>query len=152
MTVQGFNVNLSGIDNLLEGLEKLSSGEVKRAVDEGTQKAAREMQSDAKLNVPVDSNELRESIIVTKISNGYDVGTNKEYSEYVEFGTGQRGDPTVEHVTEKEHKKGGKGTGEFYEFMGMKPQPYMYPAFDKVSKKVDGYIAESLDSAIKGVF
>lgn len=152
MNVRGFNVNLANIENLLEGLEKLGSGEVKKAVDKGTQKAAREMQSDAKLNVPADTRELRQSIIVTKISNGYDVGTNKEYSECVEFGTGQRGDPTVEHVIEKEHKKDGKGTGEFYEYMGMKPQPYIYPAFDKVSKKVDGYIAESLDLAIKGAF
>lgn len=152
MNRQSFNVNLSGIDNLLDGLEKLGSGEVKRAVDEGTCKAARQMQSDAKLNVPVDSGELRNSIVVTKIPNGYDVGTNKEYSEYVEFGTGQRGDPSVEHVTEKEHKKDGKGTGEYYPYMGMKPQPYIYPAFDKITKKVDGYIEESLNSAIEGVF
>ncbi len=155
MIDKSFNFDLSGLDNLLDGLAKLGSGGVEEAVRQGLYDAALELQVDAKNNVPVaekDGGRLRDSICITEIPDGYDVGTNVEYAIYQEFGTGQRGDPSVDHVTEKEHIKNGKGTGEFYPYMGIPPQPYIYPALEKVKKKVPDYIEERLNFAIKGAF
>ena len=99
------------------GLVKKQKGQVQAALDQGEYKAWLRVEGDAKRLCPVDTGRLRSSITTTR---GYDrgncvatIGTNVEYAPYVEFGTGQRGDPAVSHRQD---------------WLGQPPQPYLRPA------------------------
>ncbi len=143
-------MKFEGFDELTNILSALGSPEaVGEAVSEGLHDGARKVQSNAKRNCPVDTSHLRNSITVEKIPDGYEVGTNVEYAPYQEYGTGRRGDTSVEHVLEKEHKKDGKGTGEFYPYKGIPPQPFLYPALKMCENDVKKCIADSLKNAIR---
>jgi HK97 gp10 family phage protein len=75
------------------------------------------------------------------------VGTNVEYAPYVEYGTGI-------------HAEGGKGRktpwvyrdekGRFFKTKGMKPQPYLRPAYDANKEKIKKLIGDAVAEAAKG--
>lgn len=91
---------MDDLERLMRQLQN-SKSQVQFALEQGIHKAGLLVEGDAKRLCPVDTGRLRSSITTTK---GYDgdncvatVGTNVEYAPYVEFGTGQRGDPSVQH-------------------------------------------------------
>lgn len=104
-------------DKLINRL-KASKVSVRLATEKGVRRAGLLVQADAQNLVPVDSGRLRGSINTTveSTSNGAvaEVGTNVEYSSYVEYGTGQRGDSSVDHRQD---------------WIGGAPQPFLRPAF-----------------------
>lgn len=69
---------------------------------------------------PVRTGALRDSIMTELIESQYSirgrVGPHVDYADYVEYGTGQRGDPSVAHRPD---------------WPGMAAQPYMRPALDE---------------------
>ena len=71
---------------------------------------------------PVDTGALRDSITVEIDDSGTTVigkvGPHVDYAEYVEYGTGQRGDPSAPYA----HNEN---------WPGMTAQPYMRPAYDE---------------------
>lgn len=144
------NFELSGIDKIVRKFTSLSQGEADEAVYKGLVDGGFIVQSNAKNRCPVDEDQLRSSIVVTQKDNFVDVGTDVEYAPYVEYGTGLRGDPSVAHVTEKEHIKDGKKTGEFYPYQGMSPQPYLYPAMVESEDMVRGEVRKRLINAMRG--
>lgn len=98
-------------------------------------RATNKVQADAKLLVPVDTGNLRGSI-VTAVDNNKQIGTvttNSKYAFYIEFGTGRL-------------KEGGGGRATPWRFFstrygwvtttGSKPYPFMRPALNNNKDKI----------------
>mgnify|MGYP002763548196 CR=1 FL=1 len=146
-----FNFEVTGLKDTIEKLESLGK-RTDGLVDKGLKKGAVIVQTFAKLKCPVDSGELRRSIVVSKIDGGYDVNTNMEYAIYQEYGTGLRGDPSVDHVVSKRRRKrnsDGKlvqsDDGAEYPYQGIKPQPFMYPALEENKQQIIESVKQALE-------
>jgi HK97 gp10 family phage protein len=96
------------------------------AVRMGGDEVAERLEQRQKDLCPVRSGELRDSITTTvqqlPRTIRWSVGPNKEYAEYVEFGTGIRGEASP-----------GAGDGPYNPaWPGMPAQPYVRPAYDEI--------------------
>lgn len=114
----GVSVQVIGLDTLLSQLQQYTAatrGRLKDVIN----RAALQVQREAKRNCPVDTGRLRSSIAVRFYRGGYgaEVGTNVEYAMPVEYGTRhQRAQPflgpayeTVRARLEAELKQALKG-------------------------------------------
>lgn len=101
--------------------------EIKQAVTDATEKCT----ARAKAYAPVDTGTLRESIHndVSTDDEGYNglVSTKQEYAEYVEYGTGQRGETTNKNPEVDVRYRA--------DWLGMRAQPFMYPAYRETKKE-----------------
>ncbi len=96
------NFQVSGLNELQRKLKTLSDIERDTRLDRAVGRAAARMQAQVKMLTPVDTGNLRNKIdVLSDKLLEYRVETNVEYALFVEFGTGQLGDPTVPH-TDKE--------------------------------------------------
>lgn len=139
---------VDGCPELLARLAALG-GDVDKAVEQGLRDGAKIVQYSAKKLCPVDTGALRNSIIVQKASaDSVSVGTNTEYAVYVEFGTGQKGDPSVPH-TSKEKWVYRNDKGEFRTSHGQKPQPFLTPALRMSENKVQKTFRNAIKKAIR---
>lgn len=110
---------------------------VQAAASTGIFKAGLLVEGDAKRLCPVDTGRLRSSITTEKRFDGdkpiASVGSNVEYGLYVEFGTGQNGDPLVDHRVD---------------WAGQPPKPFMRPAMhvnqDNISRIVGNEVRKVL--------
>lgn len=92
------NVQTTGVEELMRKLEALGRNS-ERILERGMEKGCKRLQAEIKVNTPVDTGDLRNSISVEKVGRlKFEVGTNKEYAVPVEYGTGKFGDPAVEHT------------------------------------------------------
>lgn len=117
-------IKIDGADKLITKLLSLG-GDADKALDNGLMQGARMVQASAKVLAAVgdpavdpNSGQLRNSIYAKmdkseRAIRRAAVGTNVEWGLYNEYGTGQRGDPSVEHRQD---------------WPGMEPQPFLYPA------------------------
>lgn len=71
--------------------------QLRRSAQEAIEKAKRELQMtaleverEAKLNAPVDTGMLRASITNEEVDDGYEVFTNVEYAQFIEYGTSRQ--------------------------------------------------------------
>jgi HK97 gp10 family phage protein len=85
---------INGLRSLLAKLDKLG-GNSSDALAQGVGEAAKRVQGAAKMNAPVDTGQLRNSL-QTDVQRNRDgargrIYTNVEYAPYVEFGTGPKG-------------------------------------------------------------
>tara|TARA_R110002020_G_scaffold471625_2_gene698879 strand:- start:3234 stop:3737 length:504 start_codon:yes stop_codon:yes gene_type:complete len=147
--------SVKGLQDLLKKLEKLGDAKEIDGIAEGI---SREIQLDAVQRAPVNFGQLRQSIKQSKIGPlKYEVVVGADYGSYVEFGTGPRVQVPPEFAQMAQQFKGGKG-GSFKDGLksikdwcrakgipesaaypilmsllkkGMRPQPYLYPAFVK---------------------
>lgn len=76
----------SNIDQVQSQLRRSAQEAIERAKQE-LQMTALEVEREAKINAPVDSGILRASITNEKIEEGYEVFTNVEYAQFIEYGT-----------------------------------------------------------------
>lgn len=142
-------VEIKGLDRLMKGLTVVSSSQkVHEVIDKTLNKAAIKVQAQAKENCPADTGKLRGSISVEKIPNGYAVGTNVEYGVYVEFGTGTLGDPSVPHTTRKYWRYKDE-KGKWHTTHGMRPRPFLLPAFNQYKDKIPAAIKVNLTKALR---
>lgn len=117
--------------------------ELERAMIRGLIKAAMLVESQAVLLVPTKTGALKKSIgyKVNESELVAYVGTNCEYAIYVEFGTG-------EFAEKGNGRKGGwvyrTPDGEVHFTYGMKPQPYLRPAFRQNQKAIKDILADCL--------
>jgi len=85
---------------------------------------AKEIQSNAREIVPVKNGHLQDSIVTDPVEDGFTVGTNSDYRNYIEFGEPQGTGPN-----------GG-------------PRPYLRPAFhnnkEKIKRRVQALIRKLL--------
>jgi len=101
----GLTLNITGMSSVKKDLSSLINDE---KIDNLLERAAIEINNQAKILCPVDTGNLRNSITYVKIMPRlWGVGTNVEYAPYVEFGTYK-----------------------------MRAQPYLRPAFEAVKSKI----------------
>ena len=82
---------VTGIESLMETLKSITSPDfADNALREGLMQAGRQVQGIAKRLCPVDTGNLRNSIEVTAVPDGAEVGTSVEYAPYVEMGTSKQ--------------------------------------------------------------
>ena len=118
-------MEVKGTKELLRKLNSISSKAVGvKIIKNAVAKGCHTVQGAAKLLCPVDTGELRNSI-VTKVEEKSDrvigkVYTNKEYAPYVELGT-----------------------------TSQSAQPYMYPALKDNEEEVKNQIAEEIAKEIR---
>lgn len=103
-------------------LGQFVSVKVKPGVQASVDAALQLIQQAAQLHCPVGTGALRDSITAESQETGStivgNVGPHMPYADYVEYGTGQKGDPAAPypHVAS---------------WPGMVAQPYMRPALDE---------------------
>lgn len=168
---------LLGADRLIAKCRKLASKQVGedivlRAVHNAAKKV---VQADAKLRVPSNGGELRNSIKTrVKMEGDKAIGevyTNLHYAPYIEFGTGPKGqashagispDVNVSYrsspwfVHEDQIDVGPyhfQKIGEFYKMYGQAAQPYLYPALkenhDRISNNISKYVSRKIREQIR---
>ncbi len=80
------NITFDGLDGVISSLEE-KAGEIIARAERGIALGGKEVEGEAKALCPVDTGELRQSITSQPDGLTCDIGTNKEYAMYVEFGT-----------------------------------------------------------------
>ncbi len=94
----------------------------------------------AKLYCPVDTGDLKDSITSEVTESGSTVvgkvGPHMPYADYVEYGTGSKGDPAAPYA----HVES---------WPGMKAQPYMRPALDEGKPAILDLFKSNISSSIK---
>ena len=141
----------SGLAEAMQRLRTLEANADKilqKALIEG----AMMIQGTAKLLCPVDTGQLRNSIVVAPLPRGAVIGTNLEYAAHVEYGTGPAGATAGGQKTYK--SKGWRFkdhvTGKWVHSNGQAPQPFLYPAVVMSEERVKKHIASKISEALKG--
>ena len=87
----GINIEIDGLDDILGNLENISS-KLDGAVMRGVQTGGKVIQSQCKAECPVDTGELRNSIVEETNGGGArytsETGPTADHGIYVEMGTG----------------------------------------------------------------
>lgn len=122
-------IKIEGLDKLLSKLDGMTQ---EKALERGITQACLFVEGQAKRNLQngqiSDTGELAGSITHVVQGNHGEVGTNKEYAPYVEFGTGihaAKGDGR-----ETPWVYWNERAGHFCYTVGQYPQPFLYPALD----------------------
>lgn len=147
---------VEGLEGLLNKLNTLGVN-TDKIVNKALYQGAQKIQGDAKRLIEAkgafDTGRLHGSISVEAIPNGYAIGTDVEYADCIEYGTGSKGDPTVPHTTRKYWRYKDKN-GNWYTSHGMKARPYLRPALNinkkYVSKLVRSRLLNVLQQKISG--
>ena len=113
---------------------------VRPAVMAAVQQSCELIQSVEQAYCPVDTGALQASITIDPIQdNGTvitgTVGPHMDYAEYVEYGTGRRGDPSAPY-------------GHVESWPGQAAQPYVRPAIDENKDNVLDIFKEQLAEAL----
>lgn len=85
----GFKVDVTGIDETIEGLKKYFKS-VEDNIKDVVKESAVNIESKSKMKAPVDTGNLRRGITHQVLDNGLDaeIGTyDIEYAPYIEYGT-----------------------------------------------------------------
>ena len=127
----------------IKGLDKLADNIIdEQALSQALGRACALVERSAKEKAPKDSGELRRSITSEIRGNEGVIFTTLEYAPYVEYGTGlfaENGGRKDVPWCYQDDK------GEWHTTSGMKPQPFMRPAFDENREQ----IIEIIKGAIK---
>lgn len=132
----------TNLDVVLSELDrKISDEALKRNVSQACAIVERE----AKMKAPKDTGALRRSIhSITKEEDGQIVGTvfsDVEYAPYVEYGTGlfaEDGDGKKNPWSYQDDK------GKWHTTSGMRPQPFLRPAFAENREKIKQKLMEGI--------
>jgi HK97 gp10 family phage protein len=97
------------------------------------------IQGAAQAICPVDTGALRDSISVQVEDSGQGsrgvVSVGMFYADYVEYGTGRKGDPSAPYAHVED-------------WAGMVPQPFMRPALDENQAQIPDIFREQLGGAL----
>ena len=131
-------------EKLLSKLHKLENLDYLPAIKDACLLVERE----AKENAPVASGELRRSIQSKVMGNEGEVGTDLFYAPYVEYGTGifssqGNGRKDVPWFYQDV-------SGQWHATCGMKPRPYLIPAYennrDRIIQIIADYVREKINA------
>lgn len=141
---------VTGLDELINKLARLSNPEhVNMVVKSGLEEGGRLVQTTAKLNCHVDTGQLRNSIEVTEIENGVDVGSNTPQAIFEEYGTGRQGDPSVSHTTKEKWRYQDKD-GKWHTTSGHPPHPFLYPALQTHKQNIKDKVKNAIVNDLNG--
>ena len=139
-------VKLNGVSRAKSRVKALSKTS-RTQVAEGVNRAAAIVEGGAKVDCPVDTGLLRDSIHITPASIksssiSAEVGTNVEYAPYVEFGTGARGGYDYPTKMKLRYSKNAAG---------QKAQPFLGKSLNDNKNTVTAIIRGALNGAIQDV-
>lgn len=134
--------DLAILDKKLKQLKRFSRQELSNEVG----KTASDIVKRSTQKVPVDKGKLKQSVYMAKKGNTAEVGYNKKYAPYQEFGTGRyidTKDAKALGFSDSEIKMLFKGEGKRQ--VNLQPQPYFFPS---VREALKGLI-DRLDDKLK---
>lgn len=137
--------DLAILDKKLKQLKRFSRQELSSEVG----KTASDIVRRSTKRVPVDKGDLKQSVYIAKQGNTAEVGYNKKYAPYQEFGTGRYIDTKQAQAlgfSASEIKTLFKGEGKRQ--VNIQPQPYFFPSvrealkglMDRLDDKLKKYI------------
>lgn len=137
--------DLAILDKKLKQLKRFSRQELSNEVG----KTASDIVRRSTQKVPVDKGKLKQSVYMAKKGNTAEVGYNKKYAPYQEFGTGRyidTKDAKALGFSASEIKMLFKGEGKRQ--VNLQPQPYFFPSvrealkglMDRLDDKLKKYI------------
>lgn len=154
----GVTVEIIGKDKLLGILNRMRVITA-QLVRDAVSRSALAIQGGAKRLCPVDSGRLRSSIGVRFYLGGLagHIGTNVEYAQPVEFGTGVYGPQQREIVIVPKRatvlswigKDGQRVFASKVVIKGQKPQPFLGPAFDDEMPRFERAIEKAIDDGLR---
>ena len=137
--------DLAILDKKLKQLKRFSRQELSNEVG----KTASDIVKRSTQKVPVDKGKLKQSVYMAKKGNTAEVGYNKKYAPYQEFGTGRyidTKDAKALGFSASEIKQLFKGEGKRQ--VNIQPQPFFFPSvreglkglMDRLDEKLKKYI------------
>lgn len=135
--------SIKNLDKLMSKLTKIGKNSTLE-LENSMKKNIKLVQAEAKTLCPVDTGELRNSIVSDAYKRGNEVigevYTHSDHAAYVEFGTGQVGESTNTNTkVDVSYRE---------DWVGMEAQPYMYPALHDKKGEVLLNIVNDLRRAI----
>ena len=130
--------------NLGQIQARYSKLEQAKGVAEAVNRAALEVEGQARALAPVDTGALANSITMKPATANSgeitaEVYTDKEYAAFVEYGTGQRGAATAQSQPLN-------GSIAYGDNAGQVAQPYMKPALEQVRKRYASMMSAKIKS------
>lgn len=120
--------------------------QIETQIDKALLAGAQRVQAKAKSLVPVDTGHLKQSIAIRQTKQRgktvMEVGTSAEHSVFVEYGTGiyaEEGNGRRTPWVYKDPK-----SGKFYLTKGVKPHPYLRPAYYQNAEYIQKMILKGL--------
>lgn len=138
------NVNVTGTNAIIKNLDQYSK-QTQQTVRDIVNESALNIQNNAKRRAPVDTGNLRARIVMEPQSQQpyvVRVGTNVQYAEAVEFGTG----PRIITPTNKKALfwKGAKHPVKAVKHPGTKAKPFLFPSWEEERPQFLKKIGEAL--------
>lgn len=159
----GLTIDVRGLDDVLDALDKLSNNELMDAARPGLGKGLEDIRADAQANAPVDTGELREKIKTrVTVQSGNLIGEVVAYaphSIYVEMGTGPKGESSHAGVNPEwmeglTYRPDGwtypTKDGSFRFTRGMPARPFLYPAYKAGEGRCRDLIAAAIRRHVEG--
>ena len=153
--------DIKGLNSLMKKLDSLG-GDVEKTLYQSVNKMGVFVQGEAKELCPVDTSDLKQSIICTTVQANNKISsvisTNSDHGAYVEFGTGKKGENTpVEGkypgaLSYKQDKWLANIPDVGFRWIeGQPAQPYLYPALKNNRNQVVKNIKEDLQDTIREI-
>jgi HK97 gp10 family phage protein len=137
--------DLAILDKKLKQLKRFSRQELSNEVG----KTASDIVRRSTKRVPVDKGKLKQSVYMAKKGNTAEVGYNKKYAPYQEFGTGRyidTKDAKALGFSDSEIKMLFKGEGKRQ--VNIQPQPFFFPSVREGLKALMGRLDDKLKKYI----
>jgi len=137
--------DLAILDKKLKQLKRFSRQELSNEVG----KTASDIVKRSTQKVPVDKGKLKQSVYMSKKGNTAEVGYNKKYAPYQEFGTGRYIDTKEAKAlgfSDSEIKQLFKGEGKRQ--VNIQPQPFFFPSVREGLKALMGRLDDKLKKYI----
>ena len=122
----------------------LDADKVNKAVSQELEKTAHRIERQAKELAPIDTGELRRSITTEGSGLDYEIGTNLEYSEYIEDGTS----PHIINGNPYLYWEGASHPVRRVNHPGNKAYLYMETACDTQTEDIEDRIADIIDKLL----
>lgn len=137
--------DLAILDKKLKQLKRFSRQELSNEVG----RTASDIVKRSTKRVPVDKGDLKQSVYMAKRGNSAEVGYNKKYAPYQEFGTGRyidTKDAQALGFSASEIKSLFKGKG--IREVNIQPQPFFFPSVREALKALMGRLDDKLKKYI----
>lgn len=122
----------------------LDADKINKAVSQEIEKTAHRIERQAKELAPIDTGELRRSITTEGSGLDYEIGTNLEYSEYIEDGTS----PHIINGNPYLYWEGASHPVRRVNHPGNKAYLYMETACDTQTEDIEDRIADIIDKLL----
>ena len=122
----------------------LDADKINKAVSQELEKTAHRIERQAKELAPIDTGELRRSITTEGSRLDYEIGTNLEYSEYIEDGTS----PHIINGNPYLYWEGASHPVRSVNHPGNRAYLYMETACDTQTEDIEDRIAEIIDKLL----